>query len=193
MAFPMGELDRMVYSMPHAVHFAGWKTTTYDLQRAGWRLSAMQEPRMGRIQLAMHLEPVNLYMVADILEMDFIGFHRDLMHRRELTFVVRRVVGRDVVTAPGIDFSRFAPIDAEPAYEMRAPKSIRDFNIFAVPLARTEEIIVEPQSVQECLDLIKRLQAPQLADVRQRNRMRECAGEPGPQQVFHAQILSLAA
>lgn len=193
MASVMSNLDRMVYSHPHRVHFAGWETTTYALQRAGWKLSAMQDPHMGRLQLAMRLESADLYMVSEVLGVNFMHFHHDYLRDRELDFVVRKVVGRDIVPVAGVDFSRYQPIDAEPVYEMRRPKSIKDFNIFAVPLARTEQIIVEPQSVQECLDLIRKMQAPELAEIRERNRRRDAMQEPAPQQVFHAQILSLAA
>lgn len=85
----------------------------------------------------------------------------------------------------------FKPIDARPQFVNTEYKNIEDYGIFATPLVRTEEILIEPSSVAECLDLIRRLQAPDLADIRQRNRAANDA--PIARQTFHAQILSLAA
>jgi hypothetical protein len=65
--------------------------------------------------------------------------------------------------------------------------------IFAVPLVRTEEIIVEPQDVAAMLEQIRRMQSPEMTEIRQRERQRERQHEAGPREVFHAQILSFAA
>jgi hypothetical protein len=64
----------------------------------------------------------------------------------------------------------------------------REFNVDEIPgfftpvKPQVREIIVEPQSVQECFDLIKKLQAPDLARIREHNRRRE--------PVIQAQILT---
>lgn len=176
-------------SRPHDVYFCGFRSTTFQLQQAGWQLSVNNHDFGGRITLAMHNKDFGGYMLADTMAFD---------HFRPLDiplrFVVRRVNADILVYQSdiGMDFSMFEPIDARPQYVTTERKSIKDFNIFATPLVRTEEIIVEPSSVSECLDLIRRLQAPELAEIRERDRTRDFS-EARNQMKFHAQVMSLAA
>ncbi|PVY34576.1 hypothetical protein C7413_107112 [Paraburkholderia silvatlantica] len=92
------------------------------------------------------------------------------------------------------NFASFSPIDAMPQFSSVERKCIDDFGIFATPLARTEEIIVDPHDVMALLERIKDLQRPEQAAIRERNRGRERrADDPRQRTAFHAQILSLAA
>lgn len=141
--------------------------------------------------MMMHHRDAELYMVAADINHDFLAPMRWEPDRR-IVFQIVAVSRSLLAYRVNMDFSAFRSIDATPAMRIEEPKRIEDFAIFAAPLVRTEEIIVEPQSVADCLDLIKRLQAPNLAEIRERNRQRERL-EPSNQTRFHAQILSLAA
>jgi hypothetical protein len=89
----------------------------------------------------------------------------------------------------------FEPIDAKPQMVRMTRKSIDDFQIVATPLARTQEIIVEPATVAEMLEKIKAMQVPEQAAIRARNRLRESREsydiDSSPRQIFHAQIISI--
>ena len=176
-------------SAPAEVIFAGFRSDTRILQQAGWLLSMNQDVYGHRIQLAMHHPGAGLYMLADEAGYRFM----DAAYMRDsgppLRFVIRQCSSKIVAQAM-TNFDAFAPIDAMPQYVTSERKSIEDFKIFAPPLVRTEEIIIEPQSVAECLDLIRKMQSPELAEIRKRNAQRD---KPITQQNFHAQILSLAA
>jgi hypothetical protein len=182
--------DVRLLSAPHEVHFCGFRSTTTQLQQAGWQLSVSQDHGAYRdnLRLAMHNKNFGGYMVADALSWE--PYRPIQMHER-LTFIVRRVCA-DVFIGPYMDFTLFKPIDARPQYSSTERKSIKDFNIFASQLVRTEEIIIEPQSVAECLDLIRKMQAPELAAIRQRNANRDFE-QATNQMKFHAQVMSLAA
>lgn len=93
-----------------------------------------------------------------------------------------------------MDSFSFTPIDARTQmHDINTEVRPMDaFEIFAVPLVRTEEIIVEPASVMELMDQIKKLQAPELARIRERQRQAD-RGDPIQQTRYHAQIISLAA
>ena len=186
----MARSDERLLSAPHEVHFCGFRSDTYRLQQAGWQLSVNQDSLGYRpsLQLAMHNKDFGGYMLAEAIEWD--AFRPMGMHER-LTFIVRRVCA-DIMVMQGLDFNLFEPIDARPQYVTTERKSIKDFNIFASQLVRTEEIIIEPQSVAECLDLIRKMQAPELAAIRQRNANRDFS-EATNQVKFHAQVMSLAA
>lgn len=186
----MALFEHIVRSEPMEIHFAGFRGTTYDLQRAGWRLAVHEDFHRCTIQLMARHEGAQLYLVADEARHNYKmrstpGVREDLP-----VFVVRQVARALEMLRVSFDLASFGPVDAEPRWEEFKPRRIEDFALFGAPLVKTEEIIIEPQSVQECLDIIRRLQAPELAEIRKRNAQRERALEATK---FHAQILTLAA
>lgn len=188
-------LDRLL-SAPIDVLFMGFSSTTYAMQRCGWRLAAHEEPGRSTIQLAAELEfggGNKIRMISDPCRFDYFDWRREAMRDPRsmgLVFHMNRVAA-DFIAPARAEFASFRAIDAEPQFIYAdEPRKLSDFHIFARPEVR-EEIIVEPSSVAECLDIIRKLQAPDLAKIRERNRMRENAALSAP--VFHAQILSLAA
>lgn len=184
--------DERVLSRPMRVVWDGWETTTTQLQQRGWELTAEQDFRYRAIRLAMRNRTQRMYGVTDLLPYDFFdqGFVRG--YGAQPVFQVVYMASEIVANVP-VDFSKFAAIDAMPQFVNSERKSIEDFGIFATPLVRTEEIIVEPQTVASLLEQIKKLQVPEQAAIRQRNRARDVGESPRPREQFHAQILSIAA
>lgn len=177
------------------VLFAGFSSSTTQLQRAGWVLAADEDILHGRIRLLMRHEEAGLYLIADEIPYRYeVGFGRRMMYPRgdqDPVFIVRCVARAVNVVNTNWDMSRFRQVDAEPHEANVSFKNIEDYALFGAPMTKTQEIIIEPQSVAECLELIKKMQAPDLAEIRRRNRASEA--EIGRQQTFHAQILSFAA
>lgn len=186
----MARSDIIFRSEPMEVHFAGFRSTTYELQNAGWRLAVHEDFHRCSVQLMARHEAAGLYLVAD--DVGFSYMQRGMLGVREElpVFVVRQVAKSLEAARVNLDFSLFKPIDATPTVHRVTYQRIEDFALFGPPLVKTEEIIIEPQSVQECLDIIRKLQAPELAEIRKRNAQRERALEATK---FHAQILTLAA
>lgn len=182
---PTALSERRVLSRPCRVHFAGWETTTNRLQQAGWSLSAEQGYDRGTVRLAAWLKPIGLYMLSECQNYNF--YRCDALP----VFEVRAVTSDMSIRVDAETFA-FSPIDARAQFVSIEHKRIEDFGIFATPLTRTEEIIVEPATVVDLMNKIRALQAPELAEIRRRNHVREHA-EAAPRQQFHAQILSLAA
>ena len=182
----MARLDLFLRSSPHIVRFAGFESTTTRLQQAGWQIAVEEEFDFRQIRLLMMHRGTDLKMLAKNQSCDF---HRIVRSGERMIFDIVHCSSRMGIRLDERTFN-FKEIDAMPQYVNMEFKSIEDFGIFAAPLVRTEEIIIEPQSVAECLDLIRKMQAPELAAVRKRNAQRDNAVN---QQSFHAQILSLAA
>lgn len=187
--------DSRILSEPCQVLFAGWESTTTRLQQAGWQLSAEQDFNRMSIRLALKFEPARLFMVAECQDWDYMRYARSpYRDGHPPTFQIRHAASDMHIQLMESSFD-FRPFDAKPQFTSAERKSIKDFGIFAPCLARTEEIIVEPQTVAALLDEIRKLQAPELAEIRKRNadRDRRNSTEPMAQQRFHAQIVSLAA
>jgi hypothetical protein len=188
-----GLSDRWLLSQPHQVVWAGWETNTWQLQQNGWQLSAEQSFELGRARILMKHPEMRIYAMSDAMSYDFFR-QRD---GAPVVFVCRHFV-TEMVINDTFDLRMFGPIDARPqVVERHMLTEAEDrFKLFAPVLTRTEEIIVEPKTVQECLEHIRKLQAPELAAVRERNRTRDYRGstiDSAPRQIVHAQILSLAA
>ena len=176
-------------SRPCRVIFAGWESTTTQLQQAGWQLSAEQNFNVMTVRIALRFEPARLFMIAEAQPWQFL---RDSEEVPE--FHIRHAATDMHIHLTERSFD-FRPFDAAPQIAATQCQSIEDFGIFAPCLARTDEIIVEPATVAGLLEQIKSLQAPELAAIRERNRQAERRGANAPiqQQRFHAQIVSIAA
>lgn len=189
-----GFSDR-VLSPPCKVFFAGWESTTTRLQQLGWSLSAAQDVYSRRLRLAMRFEPCKLYMMSEATEYDFFrgyGPGHSYGHSRLPEFHVRDCASNFHIQMMD-DLSLFRPIDATPQFISTERQSIEDFNLFATPLVRTQEIIVEPETVSSLMEQIKKLQVTDLEAIRKRRSRQEGSSAPMPAHQFHAQILSLAA
>lgn len=195
----MGRSDARILSRPCPVYFAGFETTTTRLQQEGWELTVEQDIRDCRMRLLMRFQPAGLYMLSEEARFDYFRNADMRFGGPDVTpeFHVRKVSSKMVVQLMERSFS-FQAIDAQPTFTEAPRKSVEDFGFFAAPLVRTEEIIVEPETVSDLLAKIKSMQAPELAAIRERNRRRaqdQASLEYGAMQQtkFHAQIVSLAA
>jgi hypothetical protein len=192
----MGLSDTRVLSRPMTVVWDGWETTTTRLQQAGWEISAEQCYMNMGIRLALRNQRLQMYGITSVVQFDFYRNADQFMSPgASPVFHVVNMASRLHINI--IDnLSSFRPIDAMPQVVKQEIRSIEDLGIFATPLVRTEEIIVEPHTVEKLMEQIKSLQAPEQAAIRARNRLRESRDgtEPrvGPRQKFHAQILSIA-
>lgn len=186
--------DRRFLSERHTVRFLGFESNTFRLQQEGWALAAEQDFERGTINLALHHQGAGLYMLGR--EQGF-NYHRAVglaLHRDQhaLVFDIVRCSTKISITEVSYRPPMWEAIDATPCFVDTPIRSMSDMGIFNKPMVRTEEILIEPSSVAECLDLIRRLQVPDLAEIRKRNARRDSA-EIARRETFHAQILSLAA
>ena len=183
-----------ILSRPVPIHWAGWETDTYRLQRAGWQLSARQDIQGHRLQLAFRRGQSRglggWEAITEIIPWDY----QRMMDARIASYDlpplrVSHAIGDQVLvhmTGP-VSVDGWGPIDAEPRLSTGKITRLEDFAHFAGPLIRTNEIIVPEESVPELLERILKMQQPARTD-----RIREeLRGERRPEQRFHAQIISL--
>jgi hypothetical protein len=185
--------DRRFLSYHHRVHFAGFTATTPALQQQGWELSVEQDPYRDSIRLAMRHQAANLRMLTNAIP------YMHLVHQRDqpLDFVVQHAASQMHINIAMMGMPSFQPVDAFPQMINHEIRSLDDLAMFATPLARTQEIIVDPHDVQALLERIKELQLPEQERIRERRRLTEAREgstlDHRPRQVFHAQVLSIAA
>lgn len=202
---PFG-MDILIQSRPIPVEILGLQSDTLSLQRAGWDFLAHESIESWSVRLMARHRGTGI--VAKLEAMDdfgrllghygrgFSGMPAERMFQPEAMpqgFRAVWVASEKYVTIME-DLNGFHPVDMRPqVIELRAGgKPLTEFNLFRSLVPEVREIIVDPTDVQHCLDLILKLQAPQLAEVRKRNRQRE-AGEASAASLVQAQIITLAA
>lgn len=201
----MLKIEYRVLSEPAEVHWAGFRSDTYKLQQQGWEIAADEDVRYDTIRLLLRHRDMRLYALTDQTDYCF----RQMLGNPTATMLKTqpRLVFNVVAASPhfqvqrigSVDFEKFRQIDALPqiVHDVEI-KSLEDFRIFATPLVRTEEIIVDPQTVSEMLGKIRAMQMPEQARLREKQRLAERRSDlvPAdgavPRQAFHAQIISIA-
>lgn len=193
-----------IVSYPHHVIWAGWETTTPRLQQAGWQIAAEQDFVRDGIRLVMRHEQMQCTAITNV-----VGFYQQAMNMSygrpdvhydpRLTFYVVRMaqLGGLAIEVDPHHSPDFSLVDAQMQMTRREIKNIEDMGIFAVPLVRTQELIVEESEVSAILAKLIEAQKPEQERIRDRKRLRESREglmlDAEPQMKFHAQILSIAA
>lgn len=178
-----------VLSRPTEVWWAGFRSTTIQLQQSGWKLAVDEDVRDGRLRLLMHHQHMRLYALSADCRFDYFMRHE----AAPVVFEVQHAAHDFQIMRSTIQFSGFRQIDAEPQITTEPIRSIEDLKIFATPLVRTEELIVEPANVAAMLERIREMQVPEQERIRQKERLRQAReAMEGPRQTFHAQIISIS-
>jgi hypothetical protein len=134
-----------------------------------------------------------------MMQMDRYGGGRDLSNPRGhlLHFNVVRMAHGIQIAYHEDHPPAFMPIDAQMQFTRKIVQNVEDMGIFATPLVRTEELIIDESEVSAILARLVEAQKPEQERIRDRKRLRESREGlmlgAEPQMKFHAQILSIAA
>lgn len=186
----MAHLQARILSRPCDVFWNGFRSTTFNLQQAGWELAVDQDIEHGELRLIMRNQDISLIGISSVSRFNFMS-EEDNKYLPSFN-IIKFARDFQVVTIDNItsDFENFKAIDAQPRLNNNCEiKRFEDFGIFAAPLVRTEELIVEPRSVQQLLEQIREMQSPEQKEIRARNRSRDFSA-PSQATKFHAQIIS---
>lgn len=194
-----GEFPR-VLSYPHPVYWAGFRSDTQTLQQAGWEFSAHEDLAMMEFGLAMRHSALGIDAWTNS-----VGYEVNRAMHSPQPFHVNCLTDRaprfESISMPDW-LPDCKPVDMQPQV-VREFKTMDDLNLFAGCMARTNEVIVDPNSVPDLMERILEIQEParqeyfkqQAAEMRRRARDPglEAASKQSPRQNFHAQILSIAS
>lgn len=191
--------DPLLLSPPIPVEWAGFTSDTRMMQRCGWEFAVERNTYGFSIHILARHRILGLMMNASIRDddlrnsaliyskplNDYTGFRGPPMQFREINHESR------------VSFIHMNPEDLERVDMNPQYTTIQEhrWNGDAIDLFRkwapqAEELIVDPNDVTALFERIKKLQTPQLAEIRERNRKRD-AREQRSEQVV-AQIVTLA-
>lgn len=181
-----------ILSQPVPVRWAGFESDTHKLQQAGWQLSAEQDISYDSIRIAMYHEALRLRAISNISDFHYREAMHDPRYARSVILPIQHMAN-DMRVQIIDDLTGFRAIDAQPMVAKTEIRSLEDFNIFATPMARTNEIIVDPDSVADMMGRILELQDPARQEHYKRTLREQQGNARQVEQKFHAQIISLAA
>ena len=187
---------------PIPVNFAGWESDTYRLGRCGWQMAVDPDPRRMRDRFMFHHKEAGVTAMGFLNEpfrfMDQGCFRMSTenMSRQDGHIEIDNIatVGNFHFRRMEMNLARAYRADTEPMAVDVTEGELHRLPLFAELFAgrpETQELIIEPEDVQQLLDKIVRMQAPGMREIRARDRKRE-EREPANKQV-HAQIITLKA
>lgn len=157
------------------VVWAGWESTTLALQQNGWQLSVEEDISRYSIRLALYHPYLRFKAISQHIEFEHMAYFE--RQNREyvggnLPIIGLAHVACDLRVSLMENSIGFKPIDATPQWlTMESPKDITDFHIFR-SLQAQQEIIVEPESIDELMEKILSMQSPKQHELRQK-RLRQ--------------------
>ena len=187
--------DRHILSRPHPVLWAGFRSDTATLQQAGWEFSASQQFETDSVGLVMRHGVMGIHAVTNAVPNMMYDLHPQALQQFHINYLTDRGIQYRTFDAPQW-LPSCEPVDMHP--QMVEVKSIEDMHLFAGCMARTNEIIVEPDDVAALMERILAIQKPG-AQEHYEKVLHEGRTEggvvrgAGPRQAFHAQVVSLVA
>ena len=176
-----------VQSMPFEIEWAGWRSTTTDLQRAGWQLSADEDVYNNTIRLAVKHDQIGAhgYGSADFTYLHAISslnLNRGMVRFNNMQFA------RDFILHDRCGYDKFQPINAYPQIsEPYHLGKLSDFKIFRPNTVIDKQLIVPEYDVDNLLSMIlEKQQSARIERITEEIKTR-------PAQQVHAQIVSLRA
>lgn len=203
----------LLYSLPIAVEFAGFRGNTLSLAKAGWDLSMRQCVGYSgdyEMELAMRHGGANLYAISNRVCLPYGEFLSSASSQHEWAEYLTRICFFIHYVSTEIQFrimprsenslwhKEFMAIDPFPQVRDHEV-SIKDFKFFKVSNPKLQDIIVDPNQVPELLDMVLKAQMPQQELIKRNERSRQNmeayrADYPvKPSHVVQAQIITLNA
>lgn len=202
----MSYRDMMLKNPIVPVHWAGWQSTTLDLQQAGWEWAVEEDFATMRLRFTLRHPTMHLYGISQDVRIGGEMYFGDNLHSRHVPpiYMQGMVPRMQVYTMQYSTMPAFVAFNARPEYTMPETevKTMEDLRIFRpVPIEAPEvkEIVVAPESVTEMLDRMLAMQSPKQREIRERMRKEglryyegRMGGVPTKTDVV-AQIISVAA
>jgi hypothetical protein len=151
------------------IYWAGWRTTTFDLQKAGWMLSAQQDVYEKRLRLAMRHPVIGFSgMTHGIDDVDF--FMRSNRYGAPPLRDQARLASSYTVDERYAEImsAQFMPIDATPRFTSSQPKALEDLVIFKTIPRDARELYLSEASMSQVMDMAISLQEDKQREIRQR-------------------------
>lgn len=171
------KLDNLVETYVFSVHFAGFESDTYRLQRNGWNLAFNRPAHKDTIQIAMRHEKAGLYAMSN--DLSFESFY-SLSKRPDssinpfqpgIVFNIIHVFNQGRVQIfPVMGAAAWTPFDATPSFAQTEELPFDKWVPFKSINPDAPDIVIPEHTLPELLDIILNKQDPKQKEIRERQR-----------------------
>jgi hypothetical protein len=192
--------DPLLLSPPIPVEWCGFESDTRRMQACGWEFAVNQDVMRREVEFIARHRRLATFLVGrlrddDIRQRSLVYFRQELVGFKgpplQFTSLTQERNTQFVHLQSSID--DFTRVDMNSEYttiqEQRWNGDTID--LFRKWAPKSEEIIVAPETVADLFERIKKMQSPELAEIRERNRKRDIREQRSENVV--AQIITLAA
>jgi hypothetical protein len=160
----------ILHNPPVRLYWAGWQTTTLDLQNNGWDLSVREDPHTDYVQIAIRHRALHAQGISDHVYKRDPVYHASNMTPFPLTANIS--LGSRITVAVVGRFPRetWKPVDAVPSFARAEEIALEDYCYFkSLP---EHDVVVVPPSFDEILQMALDHQAPKQKELRAKARQR---------------------
>lgn len=190
MAFNTG--NEILRNPPVPVYFQGFQSNTHTLAQCGWTMTLDQDLyNMTILCVFTNLES-GAILISESHRFNFQRMAHEPFYVNDLKFNTKMYRG-DVRLPMQFDYRKLVEVDTEPSYETIEMGNLKDYVLFKEK--PKNEVLVEPATVPEMLEMIKKMQSPTQKELREKQTQRAKRGiyemENEPRVERHIEILSV--
>jgi hypothetical protein len=177
------------------VYFQGFRSSTWELGNSGWVIQADQDLHRDEIRMVFTNKESGAILLSRNNAFDFQGHALGHTHPamiNELRFDAQ-IYHADTRIMEQMNFSNLRTVEYEPSVEQLHVKTLSDMVLFKEKPKK--EILVEPATIPEMMELIKKMQSPRQKELRDKQRDRAkreiYTMEQEVTAISHAEIITL--
>ncbi|KKN37415.1 hypothetical protein LCGC14_0763630 [marine sediment metagenome] len=161
----LGNSEPRILSQPIQLHWAGWRSDTFTLQRAGWQLAADQNIELEYLRLFLNHPTLRLSGTSALRKFDFFRM-KDLSQRDFIRSLDLSVQLASEYRISEESVSMVMPIDAKPTYTEIEMQSLEDAKFFRTINTDIQQVTLEKATLAEVLDFALQKQKPRQDEIR---------------------------
>ncbi|KKK63198.1 hypothetical protein LCGC14_2996690 [marine sediment metagenome] len=156
-----------ILSQPIQLHWAGWRSDTFTLQRAGWQLAANQDIEFNKLRFFLKHPGINICGTSQSIDFDYLRS----VHLGERDYLRDIILPCQLASEYIIDEVGCVPysvqaIDATPTYTEAKMISLKDAKFFTTVNTDIQQVTLEKATLAEVLDFALQKQKPRQDDIR---------------------------
>jgi len=172
------------------VWWCGMRSDTRSMQLGGWEFAVEEDYLGGRFTnvIAKHRK-AGICLTGRVDTNQLMNSHYSQVSQPVVMDGVQVIATDKHLVYAESPLPSYSRVDMIPSFTDKPARN--PFDVFSPWAPDAEEIIVDPPTVAGLLEQIRKLQEPELAEIRKRNRLREYR-RGNQREVVQAQILTFA-
>ena len=159
-----------ILSRPVRLHWAGWRSDTFTLQKAGWQLAAEQNVYENALQIFLKHPRLKITGISDRIDFKYLDTRTNEMdYLRGLTLACNLSPMEHRIYESHLSpmaFSEVKPIDATPTYVEYKITNLEDMKFFRTIETDIQQVTLEKATLAEVLDFALKKQKPRQDEIR---------------------------